>query len=636
MKRLGELCLSLAISALILTIVLQRFDGEQSVNTLREAQPGLLVLGVALMILAYAIRGARWTIWERSLSYGDSIRLILIGFMGNNVLPARLGELLRAHCAAAKTSDGRGRTTALASIVAERVLDGMTLGIFGVLGILLVPLDSWFKWALLTVSLAFAILTTALLAGIWLQQSIRAAILRANQRFPGHVTAFAGEKLNYFLDGLLSLRTLPRMMAAIASTFVIWGIEIGCCYFIGLALWPRMDFGAATIFLVVANFASLFPLTMGGVGTVEAATTVSLINCGIPHSAALAMVLLQHGTQYFFTTISGAAIYLAGRFHKISLAQPKGGPAVSTDHLTPRGSDVVETTRSELDRLGRSMRLRPASPRDVQLSIIIPAYNEQARLPRTVLETMRWCTGRHLSFEIIVVDDGSHDETLSLARLFEESDRRIRALACPHAGKGATVRMGMLNARGHVALFMDADGATPLDEIPKLLGAIDRGYDVAIGSRVAQRPGEVDVRTSLHRRLIGRVFALFVNLLAVEGIADTQCGFKMFRRDAAMAVFSRQKLVGFAFDVEILFIARQLALAVVEIPVNWVAQPGSKVNIVTDSIRMLRDISRIRWLHRTLTSAGAPEVTVARMTSETLTGSHASLSSTAARHSPKS
>ena len=187
------------------------------------------------------------------------------------------------------------------------------------------------------------------------------------------------------------------------------------------------------------------------------------------------------------------------------------------------------------------MELKPAPKGEVELSIVIPAYNEQARLPRTVLETIRWCTSQNLDFELIIADDGSRDETPALACLFEESDMRIRALACPHLGKGAAVRMGVLNAKGRFILFMDADGATPLNEILKLLSALEEGHDLAIGSRVVQHPGEVEVKTSFHRRLIGRVFAFFVNLFAIEGVADTQCGFKMFRREAARAIFSRRK-----------------------------------------------------------------------------------------------
>jgi dolichyl-phosphate beta-glucosyltransferase len=247
--------------------------------------------------------------------------------------------------------------------------------------------------------------------------------------------------------------------------------------------------------------------------------------------------------------------------------------------------------------LRATVGLQPAPRDNIQLSIVIPAYNEQARLPRTVLETIHWCKSKNLAFELLLVDDGSRDETLALARLFEESDAQVRAIACPHMGKGATVRMGVLNAKGRYVLFMDADGATPLDEIPKLLAAIEQN-DVAIGSRSVQRPGEVEVKTSFLRRFIGRTFAFLVNLLAFDGIADTQCGFKMFRREAAREIFSRQKIVGFAFDVEILYLARRLSLSIAEIPVNWVAQPGSKVNLVTDSIKMLWDISHIRWLHR--------------------------------------
>ncbi len=265
--------------------------------------------------------------------------------------------------------------------------------------------------------------------------------------------------------------------------------------------------------------------------------------------------------------------------------------------LHEASTPFIEETRSKLVQIGAPVK-EPAPRDEIQLSIVIPAYNEQERLPQTVHETVHWCTITSLDFELIIVDDGSRDGTLALGRLFEETDRRIRVFACPHMGKGAAVRMGMLNAHGRFVLFMDADGATPLNEVPKLLAAMEAGSDVAIGSRVAQCSEEVEVKASLHRRFIGRAFSFLVNLLAFEGIADTQCGFKMFRREAAAAIFSRQKTVGFAFDVEILFIARQLSLSVAEIPVNWVAQPGSKVNIVVDSIRMLWDISRIRWLHR--------------------------------------
>ena len=258
----------------------------------------------------------------------------------------------------------------------------------------------------------------------------------------------------------------------------------------------------------------------------------------------------------------------------------------------------VENTRASLRRPGTCGELKPGCSSEVQLSIVVPAYNEEARLPKTVLETIHWCITQKLDFELILVDDGSCDETLALAQRFEASDSRVRAISCPHRGKGATVRTGMLNARGRYLLFMDADGATPLSEVPKLMASLEAGYDVAIGSRVARHSGGVEVKTSFPRHIIGRTFAFFVKLAGIGGIADTQCGFKMFRREAAVAIFSRQRIIGFAFDVEILFIARKLSLSIAEIPVNWFAQAGSKVNLVTDSIKMLWDIAHIRWLHR--------------------------------------
>jgi dolichyl-phosphate beta-glucosyltransferase len=330
------------------------------------------------------------------------------------------------------------------------------------------------------------------------------------------------------------------------------------------------------------------------------------------------MILLQHGDQYFFTTITGGILYLAGGLYRVSLRDPKGDKARTS--APPASANVLENVRSSLNQLGELVELKPARRADIQLSIVIPAYNEQARLPRTVLEAIHWCTTEKLKFELIVADDGSRDATLALARLFEESDVRVRALACPHMGKGAAVRLGVLNAQGEAILFMDADGATPMGEIPKLQSAIAAGADVAIGSRVLQSPGEVEVKTSLHRKIIGRVFAFFVNLFAIEGIADTQCGFKMFRRDAAHAIFSRQKTSGFAFDVEILFIARRLGLSIAEIPVNWIAQPGSKVNLVRDSIKMLWDISHIRWLQRHSEPISTTPVSRPRVQSEGSSG----------------
>ena len=598
MKRIAQFALSLAVGGIILWAVLRQFDLARAAAAMRYAHAGALATGILAMIAAYLLRGARWRVWEHSLSYWDSLRLVLIGFMGNNVLPARLGEILRAHCASSKIVYERGRTAALASIAAERVLDGLVLAVFGLVGVALVPLERRLEVALFVVSLLFAALAFGLVLGIRFHVRIRAFIAATNRRFPGHVTAFAQEKANHFLDGVLPLGSIRRITAALLLTACVWGLEIISCYAIGSSVWPGMSARIALLFLVVVNFASLIPLTIGGIGTIEGVALPFLVNAGVQPYPALAMILLQHGSQYFFTTLAGGLVYLTGKFHRIPLAQPKAAqrPAGAVQAVSP--APVLEQIRTSLGELRETVELKPAPRNDIRLSIVIPAYNEQSRLPRTVLEAIRWCTSQNLTFELILADDGSRDETLALARLFEESDVRVRALACPHMGKGATVRMGILNARGEFVLFMDADGATPMGEIPKLMEALEAGRDVAIGSRVMQAPGQVEVRTPLHRKIIGRVFAFFVNLFAIGGIGDTQCGFKAFRRDAARAIASRQKTVGFAFDVELLFLARRLNYTVAEIPVNWEAQAGSKVNLVTDSIKMLWDISQIRWLHR--------------------------------------
>jgi dolichyl-phosphate beta-glucosyltransferase len=596
MKRFVQSVTSLVLAGLVLNVALRHFDLRQTMVFVLHAHVNLLVLGNVLMVCSYLLRAVRWRIWERSLIYWDSLRLILIGFMGNNLLPARLGEILRAHCMVKKNSTDRSRTTALASISVERILDGLILSLLALVSVVLVPIDRRLQWALFSLSLALGALTTGLFLGSRSHEKIRSLISAANRKFPGHVTAYAREKATQFLEGLLSLSTSWRLLGAITITLVVWCIEIGWYFCLGLAVWDGMTVKTALLGLVVVNLASLVPLTTGGIGTIEVAAPLFLISSGVPLNPALAMVLLQHAGQYLFTTIAGGAVYLVGGFYRIPLAHSEGAaPGVPAATAPPL---VIEETLSFLDQLSLSVELKPPARSEIQLSIVIPAYNEQARLPRTVLETIRWCTSRNFDFELIIADDGSRDQTLALVRLFEESDARIRALACPHMGKGAAVRIGILNARGRFILFMDADGATPLNEIPKLLEALEGGHDVAIGSRVVQHPGEVEVKTPFYRRFIGRSFAFFVNLLAVGGIGDTQCGFKMFRRDAAAAIFTRQKTVGFAFDVEILFIARRLSLSIAEIPVNWVAQPGSKVNLITDSIGMLWDISHIRWLHR--------------------------------------
>lgn len=447
MKSFAKGAVSLAIAGVLLYLVFSHFGLRETMAAIRNARPKFLVLGITLMMASYFLRAARWPIWEQSLNYWNSFRLILIGFMGNNVLPARLGEVLRAHCTAAKTCEDRGRTTALASIAAERILDGLMLAILGLVGITLVRIDRRLQEGLFFVSLAFTALTLAFILSVRSHEFLRALIARANHRFPGHVPAYALRKAIQFIDGLLPLRTRERLFLATFVSALIWMVEAASYYCFGLAVWGGMTIKIALIFVVAVNFASLIPLTIGGIGSIETVGPLFLVGAGIPtYPAALAMVLLQHGAQYAFTTITGAMVYVRGGFYRISFARPKGMPG-RNPAISRSSSTVVADTRSILDALSPSLKLRPRIRNEVELSIIIPAYNEQARLPRTVLETIAWCTGRKLNFELIISDDGSRDQTLALAHLFEEGDMRIRALACPHMGKGAAVRFGILNAR---------------------------------------------------------------------------------------------------------------------------------------------------------------------------------------------
>ena len=229
------------------------------------------------------------------------------------------------------------------------------------------------------------------------------------------------------------------------------------------------------------------------------------------------------------------------------------------------------------------------------LSIVIPAYNEQDRLEPTVRSYLGYCREARVNAELIVVDDGSTDGTTAvverLAGEFEEL--RLIRLA-QNQGKGYAVRSGVVNARGRRILFADADGATPIEEVERLAAALDAGADVAIGSR-ALAASDVQVRSRLHRRLIGRAFHLLVRLSGVPHIADTQCGFKLFRGPVAHALFSRMRTTGFSFDVEVLLMAGLCRFRIAEVPVNWTHQPGSRVNLITDSARMAGDLLRIRF-----------------------------------------
>ena len=229
------------------------------------------------------------------------------------------------------------------------------------------------------------------------------------------------------------------------------------------------------------------------------------------------------------------------------------------------------------------------------LSLVIPAYNEEARLRATLTRLLDYFAESVSLLEILVVSDGSTDATEAIVAEFTEIDSRIQLLNYgQNRGKGYAVRYGMIRAKGERILFMDADLATPIEEIVKLNAKLDAGFDIAIGSRDVVG-SKLEKRQSFLREFGGRLFNKLVQLIAVPGIHDTQCGFKMFTSRTAQAVFSQCRVEHFAFDVEVLYLAlRVYHLRVAEVPVRWAHQEGSKVRFVRDAIRMVKTLFRIR------------------------------------------
>jgi len=227
-------------------------------------------------------------------------------------------------------------------------------------------------------------------------------------------------------------------------------------------------------------------------------------------------------------------------------------------------------------------------------SVVIPAYNEEARLPGCLREVVAYFDGRGEPYEVIVVDDGSSDRTptevAAIAR--QHPAVQIERFNRNH-GKGFAVRAGMVRARGALRLMADADGATPIAEVKRLEAALDRGADLAVGSR-SLRDQSVARQVRAHRQLVGNVFNLIVRALGVWGVTDTQCGFKLFRGPVAAELFGLLRTEGFGFDVELLLLAQRRGYRIVEVPVNWTDQPGSRVSVAREGPRMLAQVIAAR------------------------------------------
>jgi dolichyl-phosphate beta-glucosyltransferase len=228
------------------------------------------------------------------------------------------------------------------------------------------------------------------------------------------------------------------------------------------------------------------------------------------------------------------------------------------------------------------------------ISVIIPAYNEESRVRPTIEKISSYLQENFREFEIIVVDDGSSDNTANVIKGLCRNPGNIRVIHYPeNSGKGHAVKTGVLSSRGNFLLTCDADLSTPIEELEKLFPFIHKDFDIVIGSR-GLRESDIVVRQPWYRERMGKTFNALVRVLVMGGIKDTQCGFKLFRGDISRQLFKKSLITGFSFDVEILFLAEKAGYKIKEVPVKWLNSPYSKVKIFQDSFRMFLDLFKIR------------------------------------------
>jgi dolichyl-phosphate beta-glucosyltransferase len=228
------------------------------------------------------------------------------------------------------------------------------------------------------------------------------------------------------------------------------------------------------------------------------------------------------------------------------------------------------------------------------ISVVIPAFNEELRIAGTIQSVHDYLQKRYASYEIVVVDDGSTDATSTIvAALAKEQNNLRHVRQSVNSGKGLAVKAGIFAASGNIIVMSDADLSTPIGESEKLLSCYEEGFDLVIGSR-GLKESDIVVRQPWYRGRMGKIFNFFVRLLVIGDFRDTQCGFKMFRRDVARELFSRCRISHFCFDVEILFIAKKRGFRIKEVPIQWINSPDSKVRVFRDSLRMLIDLVIIR------------------------------------------
>ncbi len=231
-------------------------------------------------------------------------------------------------------------------------------------------------------------------------------------------------------------------------------------------------------------------------------------------------------------------------------------------------------------------------------SIIIPTYNEEKRIENTLIRIASYLSQKFgADYEIIIVDDDSEDKTVEIVKKLSRENEKIKLLLNEiNSGKGYSVKKGMLSAEGSYLLFSDADLSTPIEELEKLFYWLQRGYDIAIASR-SLKESKILVHQPLYREMMGKIFNKLVKLWCLPDFLDTQCGFKLFKKEVTKKIFSLSKINRFAFDVEILYLAKKNNYSIKEVPVRWIDSPASRVHPFFDSLKMLLDLIRIKFLH---------------------------------------
>lgn len=228
------------------------------------------------------------------------------------------------------------------------------------------------------------------------------------------------------------------------------------------------------------------------------------------------------------------------------------------------------------------------------ISVIIPAFNEESRILPTICSVMEYLNKNFRRFEIIVIDDGSCDDTVQQVESVSRDDNNIRLVKnSRNSGKGFSIRNGVMDAAGSLVLACDADLSTPIEEVEKLMYWLGKGFDIAIGSR-ALNESEIIIKQPWYRQKMGSMFNVLVQLFLLRGFRDTQCGFKLFKRAVARNIFKQGLIDGFSYDIEILLIAEKMGYRIKEVPVRWLNSPDSRVRVMVDPFSMIAELIRIK------------------------------------------